>query len=147
MPNKSPEQQQTFDLLLARGMKMIFSDETAPKIAKAVSSGDPAKGLQSMTNAIVNKIYETAKSSGKQIPREMIPSLSLGLMSQVAEAAQAAGVEVSDEAIVEAFKGLTEQQVDRSLKRGTRTPEEVQGAIDKVGGQQAPQEQQGGLLQ
>ena len=136
---KTPEQQETFDKLMAKGMKIIYGKGTSDKIVNAIKKEDPVIGLKNMTNAIVKKLSGAAQEQGKGISREMVPDLSLGIMSQIAELSKAAGVNIDDKAITDAFGSLSKDKTAQSLSDGARTPEEFQQGVSNLQAKQ-PQE-------
>ena len=132
MAGKSPQEQETFDQLLAKGMKVIYAEDTSNKIIEVMQKGDPVQGLTNMTNVLVKKLSASAQKSNKGIPREMVPDLALGLMSQVAELSNSAGIEIKDKEINTAFSAFIKEQTGESLRDGSRKPEELQRGIDNL---------------
>lgn len=134
--------QQVFDQLLAKGMKVIYSDEAAPKIVQNVAKRDPVTGLKNTTEAVVGKLKNAGEQAQKPIPREMMPDLSLALMGQISELVNASGkAQVGEEHVLKAFELMSKEQMQRGLKSGRMDKGQIQALAQKAQPVQQPTQQ------
>ena len=131
----SPEQQEAFDHLVAKGTKVLFNPEVGPKLVEAATSrGDIVTGLKSATEALINKMQEGAMQAERPIPKEMRPSLSLMMMTQLAELIEKeTGESVPEEAIAEAMGYLSEDKFSESLQDGSASEEGIASTANEYG--------------
>jgi len=134
MPN-DPKKQEAFDHLLAKGMKLIYSDKSVKALPEVVTKHDPVLGLKNATQGVMDTLQDGATKAKREIPREMRPDLALGFMEMIRElVSKKTGQELPEEMTTQAFEQLSEDGFRTSLKNGSRTPEDLSQHIEQMKG-------------
>ena len=123
----TPEEQEMKDKFVAQALNMIYKkDGMYNKVLEMLEGGgDPVKGLATATSTIVARIYESASSSGIEMPADVVWAAGTEIFEDLAELSRRAKIKDYRED-QDAFEGAFLQAADeaRTLLQGS-------GKIDK----------------
>lgn len=119
--NVSPEEQAAYEQFVANGLKLIFNEQTAPKlIASLQAEGNPVHALANATVMIVQRLEQSAAKAGQTISPDILMHGGAEIMSNIAELAKAAKIhEFSEEELESASYVAMDLYGDQAMKQGT----------------------------
>jgi len=139
-------QQQTFDHLLAKAMKLIYNDKINAQLIKTIKTGEPVQAIGNIVLTVIEKLETSAAKSNKQIPQEMLPDLALSLIAQLVELVNADGeIQIDEKKQSLIFSYAVQEYMKKGIASGKITQEEAQQALESLKQKQtetAPQQAQ-----
>ena len=91
--NVTPEEQAEYDQFVTNGMKLMYSEETLPKVLESIAGdGNPIEGLGTALAMLVMRVEDSAKDSGREISGDVKLNAATELLEQMAELATEAGI-------------------------------------------------------
>lgn len=121
--NEDPQ----YDIFITNGMSIIYDSATSKKlINQIVKSPDPIEAVSDATLNVVGKLESSAESSKIKIQDSVLIQGSNALMGEIIGLAEAAGMEpLSDEQKYQAFSLAVSKYIQRALKSGKMTQEQL----------------------
>jgi len=126
-PKANEQDQAQYDMFMANGMSIIYDKTTSKKIInQIVKSPDPVEAVSDATLSVVEKLESSAGASKIKIQDAVLIQGSNALMGEIIGLAEAAGMEpLSDEQKYQAFSLAVSKYIQRALKSGKITPEQL----------------------
>lgn len=130
------QEQAMVEKYIAHGMKIIHAPETRDKVIKVFESGlEPPDALASAAEKVVTMVDQAITNNGTAAPASD-PVRFLGgfaLLNQLAEVGDAAGkFKIDQDILMQAFSLLLSGQMERGLKEGKYTAEELKAAGEQA---------------
>ena len=126
-PKANEQDQAQYDMFIANGMSIIYDSATSKKIInQIVKSPDPIEAVSDATLSVVEKLESSAEASKIKIQDSVLIHGSNALMGEIIGLAEAAGMNpLSDEQKYQAFSLAASKYIQRALKSGKITPEQL----------------------
>jgi len=133
-PKANVEDQAQYDMFVANGMSIIYDKTTSEKIInQIVKSPDPIESVSDATLNVIEKLESSAGSSKVKIQEAVLIQGSNVLMGEIIGLAEAAGMEpLSDEQKYQAYSLAVSKYIQRALKTGKMTPEQLEAMSQEV---------------
>lgn len=133
-PKANEQDQAQYDMFMANGMSIIYDKTTSKKIInQIVKSPDPIEAISDATLNVIEKLESSAGASKIKIQDTVLIQGSNALMGEIIGLAEAAGMEpLSDEQKYQAFSLAVSKYIQRALKSGKITPEQLQAMSDEA---------------
>lgn len=92
-PNVTPEEQAQYDDFMDKLLQVAYNAKFFPQVLDRIKGGsDPREGLASVTVAIVKRVADAAKQSGKPFSTDVVFNGGAELLEDLADTAGKAGV-------------------------------------------------------
>ena len=133
-PKANVEDQAQYDMFVANGMSIIYDKTTSEKIInQIVKSPDPIESVSDATLNVIEKLESSAGSSKVKIQEAVLIQGSNVLMGEIIGLAEAAGMEpLSAEQKYQAYSLAVSKYIQRALKSGKMTPEQLEAMSQEV---------------
>lgn len=130
----SPEIQGQFDIFVANGVSVIHDEKVSGGlIDQIVKSDDPIKAMATATLDVVERLETSAKSGGVDLSDAVLVQGANQLMGEIIELVEATGMQpFTDEQKHQAFSLAVSMYLDKAVKTGKITPEELQQMSQNV---------------
>jgi len=133
-PKANEQDQAQYDMFIANGMSIIYDKTTSKKIInQIVKSPDPIEAISDATLNVIEKLESSAGSSKIKIQDAVLIQGSNALMGEIIGLAEAAGMNpLSDEQKYQAFSLAVSKYIQRALKSGKITPEQLKAMSEEA---------------
>jgi len=125
--NRQPFSKREFDIFVANGTKMIYSEKISDQIiSQVVDAKNPVVAIAEVTLAIISRLEQSAKAAGKNPSYETLIYGGNALMGEVIESAEAAGMKkLTKPERYEALNLAVGKYIDQAIKTGQMTKDEL----------------------
>lgn len=143
----SEEEQQAYDMVVSRGIKIIYGQGKDDILKLMGASESPGQGMGRVVANIVSVIYNQAKENGKEVPDDVLMHAGFELIQELSEYGTTKGVfeyendKEEEQEIQDAVMWATKYFGESQQAAGKITPEMKQQAGMQV--QKGLEEEQG----
>jgi hypothetical protein len=111
--------QDDYRSMMAKGMKLIHGKETRANILKALQSPNPVDAVSNITVALVTRLDQAMRKSGKDVVDEVKAYAANSLMGQILEVGEASGtIQLSDDEKEVAFSDAVNKYMRQEIAAG-----------------------------
>lgn len=141
-PAMDPQTQEQFDIFVANGLQIIYSQEESAKIMQAISdSENPVTIIARITLRVVNQLEDMLTGQGVEISDDAKIHGANILMGEIMTMAEKAGINpLSEEERNHSWSMAVALYIDEGLKSGRLSPEQIQEMSERA--QQTPEGQE-----
>jgi uncharacterized protein YjbJ (UPF0337 family) len=138
-----PDMEKRYNRVLAAGMKLMYSDETAALMNQIINDKD-IPVANKIGEGVANLVVMLDNHTNGQMPKELLIPVGTALVMEAADFLFEVGVEVTEQDLGKALElmlyatflayGGTEEQVDAFVKKTAADMGFTEGEIDKASG-------------